>query len=789
MLDGIRESYKDTATHSDSPDTDLELTEHEALVDQARYRASQLETIFRLINLNVTGNLICGCLTLAVMSPTSPGWQLWLWGSSLALLMLPPLLAQRHRSSDHQPRQAASIKSIQRCTLHSIALSVCWSFPSLVTFSYATSEQQIFLATIITGMMCAGGFSLYPIRAAALFYTGIMAVSTAITLMYSALEIRLWLLLLLIVYTSILIIIINNSHKVFQDNVFSGFKMERRKRVIELLLTNFQQSTTDVLWQLDKHLGIQNAASDLANKLETVSAHLDGQNFLEAISKLQQTLPEEYTHPGSLGLYELKRSFQEGNAFNYLELPVMQGQSLSWWAITAKPFEGGHWVGCITDNTKRYEASRKAWKLAHEDTATGLSNRRAFHEAVIALFRHMEPNQTHAMLCIDLDRFKSVNDAFGHDSGDHLLQIVAARLKKHARNSDAVARTGGDEFSILLRNISHAEASQIAQAILGSLKQPCQIGSNNVLAGASIGLAMIPEHGQTLEVLRKNADLALYEAKKQGRGRLISFCQQMAERADKKTLLEQALRQALPNHELSLVYQPQQDLSENVTLSAEALLRWTSQELGAIDTQTFINIAEDSGQIHALGEWVIDQACAFLAQTPELPRLAINASPLQLANPTFVDDITSAVRRHHIEPARLELEITETVLLDDSHGAAEKLRNLKAFGIRIALDDFGTGYSSLRYLQTFPFDKIKIDRSFVMELNSSSSSLAIVEAIINMAHAMGMEVVAEGVESESTQALLKRIGCDTVQGYAISMPLKPGELTQYLKQIPVWKAD
>ncbi len=780
MLDGIRQLQH--AMTSETAMANADMATYNTSTNQARYRASQLETITRLITMNVFGNLICGALTVAVMFPTAPSEALIIWSGLLAFLMMPPLLA-KYRRATSSPRQTASPRCVQRCTMHAIALSACWTLPTILFFSSSQPEQQTFLAAITAGMMCAGGFSLYPVRSAALYYTGILGVCAAFALLRSDLETRIWLLLLLLVYSVILTTIINNSYQVFRNKVFAGFRMEERNHVIELLLTNFQRSTTDVLWQLDSQLRIQNATPSLSDKLKRHIDQLNGQNFLTLIKAQQDGLPDDYTPSHDLGHHKLGEVFASNQAFHDQELPVGHNGQVCWWAITGQKIEDGSWVGCISDNTEKRNANREAWELAHKDSVTELLNRRAFNESVGSLLHSMErkpDDDTHAVLCIDLDRFKSVNDAFGHDSGDHLLKIVAARLSNHTRYTDVVARTGGDEFNILLRHISHDDARDIAQTMIHSLKQPCQIGCNSVLAGASIGLAMIPDNGTNVDTIRKNADLALYEAKKQGRGQLVSFCQKMAETAHQKNVLEQALRQALPQQELFLVYQPQQNL-QGVMVSAEALLRWRSPSLGMVDTQTFINIAEDTGQIHALGDWVIEEACQLLSQTPELPCLAINASPLQLASPTFVDDIKSRITHYQLAPGRLELEITETVLLDDSHGAAKKLKELKAFGIRIALDDFGTGYSSLLYLKNFPFDKIKIDRSFVMELHQASSSLAIVESVINMAHAMNMEVVAEGVESASIQAMLQQIGCDAVQGYGISMPLSHDALIEYMK--------
>lgn len=770
----------DTGCDASSQKDYIETASRDAELDAARYRASQLNSVITLIPLNTMANVMCGLLTIVVLWPSVPSEWLLIWGALLLGVISPSFYRWAKVSKPLRQPAHVSHSTLTHCVAHAGVLAVCWSLPAIVTFQLLANDQQLFLTAVTTGMMCAGGFVLYTIRQAAILYTSIIAASSVVVLLLSDITIWPHMLLLLFIYWLILSTVINTASEVFKAHVFSDLASERQSQVITLLLTDFEQSTADVLWQLDANLCIENSGTKLSQLFGDQSRQLNGQSFISLVKELHNNLPEDFIHPASLGLYELDRALKGGRSFRNLEFPVRIAQHLAWWSVTATCGEDRRWRGVIADNTVNYETSRIAWKLANQDTVTGLSNRRAFYEAIDTLFRKIKPDHTHAVLCIDLDRFKSVNDAFGHDSGDHLLQIVAARLSNHTRSSDVVARTGGDEFNVLLRNVTRTQAAEIGNQLLNSLQQPFQIGSNSVMAGASIGLAMIPEDGDGLDVIRKNADLALYKAKASGRGRLVSFSVRMADTAQQRLVLEQALREAMRNDELHLVYQPQQNLITGSISSVEALTRWHSPELGQVNTQTFISIAEDTGLIHSLGSWVLTQACAYLRKNSHLARLAVNVSPLQLVSPRIVQDIKNIIKEASIDPQRLELEITETVLLDDNHGAAEKLKSLKEFGVRIALDDFGTGYSSLRYLRRFPFDKIKIDRSFILDLTQENSSNAIVAAVISMARAMQMEVVAEGVETQETLDALRLIGCDTVQGYCISHPLKEEDMARYM---------
>jgi len=425
----------------------------------------------------------------------------------------------------------------------------------------------------------------------------------------------------------------------------------------------------------------------------------------------------------------------------------------------------------------------QAQHLAFHDVLTGLPNRALVEDRLTqALAVATRNDQRVALLLIDLDRFKAVNDTHGHHAGDELIIAVAQRLSRIVRASDTVGRIGGDEFIVVMPEVDNiGQVNSLAQRIIDELAQPFSLFGSDVWSGASLGLALAPKDGiDRLELMRK-ADIALYEAKSGGRGRFRQFERAMDESVQTRQAVAADLRTALQTGQgLAVWYQPLMDVDGLQMVGIEALLRWHHPTRGLIAPGEFIAIAEETGLIIPLGEWVLAEACAIQQRFPEL-LVAVNVSPVQFRATGFSERMMEIVSQHGGDPRRLELEITEGVLIEDEREAREIIVSLREAGFRIALDDFGTGYSSLNYLSTFPVDKIKIDRSFTQSLGVAENSVAIVESVVKLGHAMGLMVTAEGVETQGQMSALAHAGCNQLQGYLFSQAVPADQLAALIK--------
>jgi diguanylate cyclase (GGDEF)-like protein len=440
--------------------------------------------------------------------------------------------------------------------------------------------------------------------------------------------------------------------------------------------------------------------------------------------------------------------------------------------IRHRPMPDSGWVATHEDITEQRRSEVKIEYMAHHDALTGLANRVLLNDRLERVLSRIDGEQMAAIHHLDLDQFKAVNDTFGHPAGDKLLKIVADRLRGLVRDTDTIARMGGDEFVIVQAPIADpADATSLAQRVIALMSEPYDIDGNQAVIGASIGIAVGPGDGLSPDKLLRNADLALYRAKGDGRGTFRFFEPAMDLQMQTRRIMEVDMRKALPAGEFELYYQPVVNLKSNQITGFEALIRWNHPTQGMVPPIAFIPLAEEIGFIVPLGEWIIRQACATAAQWPDDLHVAVNISAVQFRNPGLMQVIVGALAASGLQPTRLEIEITETALLQNKESTLAVLHQLRALGVRIAMDDFGTGYSSLTYLQSFPFDKIKIDRSFVKDITANTGSLNIVRAVAALANGMGMTTTAEGVETREQLDAIVSEGCTEMQGYLFSKPL------------------
>ncbi len=428
-----------------------------------------------------------------------------------------------------------------------------------------------------------------------------------------------------------------------------------------------------------------------------------------------------------------------------------------------------------------HQQTRKIVHMARTDALTDLPNRVAFHEAMYHAATRAARGEAFAVLSLDLDRFKQVNDTLGHPVGDALLRAVAGRLGSLARDVDTVARLGGDEFSVVQANVAGPDAAALlAQRIIDDVRAPYDVLGHRIVIGATVGIALGGPEARDVDTLVRNADLALYRAKQEGRGGYRFFEPDMDARAQARRQLELDLRGAIERQEFELYYQPLMSVSDRRIAAFEALIRWRHPTRGLVPPDEFIPLSEEIGLIVPIGAWVLRAACGEAARWPQPVNVAVNLSAVQFARGDVAQQVAAALRESGLSPTRLEVEITETALLTDSAATLKTLHALRALGVRIAMDDFGTGYSSLSYLRSFPFDKLKIDRSFIRDLAEAGESAAIVRAIASMGRSLGIATTAEGVENEQQMAQLVRDGCTELQGYFFGRPCPASDVARLL---------
>jgi len=445
----------------------------------------------------------------------------------------------------------------------------------------------------------------------------------------------------------------------------------------------------------------------------------------------------------------------------------------------------GSCVALHEDVTEQRQSQERITFLARHDLLTGLPNRNVLREELERALSATRRGETVALLCLDLDRFKPVNDTYGHGTGDSLLKQVAQRLRECVRETDVVARVGGDEFAVVQRGAAPPEgAARVAARIVEVLNQPFDVDGHVVHIGASVGIALAPGDGTDGETLMRHADMALYQAKSDGRAQMRFFEAGMNERIDARRGLENDIRQALADRQFELAYQPRFDLRDGRLVGVEALLRWHHPQRGNVPPSDLIPLAEETALIVPIGQWVLEQACQDAQAWPMHLTVAVNVSPVQFARGAVVRDVNRALAQTGLPARRLELEITESAIFKDPAAALAALHELRGSGVRIALDDFGTGYSSLSHLRSFPFDHLKIDRSFVRDVVDREDLRAIVRSVTTLAEGLGMQTTAEGVETAEQLDAVRALGCSAVQGYHLGRPMPAAQIGRLIDAAP-----
>jgi diguanylate cyclase (GGDEF)-like protein/PAS domain S-box-containing protein len=563
--------------------------------------------------------------------------------------------------------------------------------------------------------------------------------------------------------------------RAFMQRKFLDLTLEEREQTVSLLLREYESSDADWLWQTNAQFCFKNVSARFARATGRAIDELEGASlldFVKAVPRRDQSARR--SHAAALATIGRREAFTEV----VIGVPV-PGGGTRLIELSARPtfsrhgrFTGYHGVG--SDVTAARQAADRIAHMARHDALTSLPNRLQLMDDMAAALKQAEARGTQcAMLLVDLDRFKTINDSLGHVAGDYLLQQVSRSFETVISDEMTAGRLGGDEFAIVVPLAeSRQELEQLCLALISALQGPFLYREQRLFVGASIGVAFGPRDGTTVEEIVRNADLALYRAK-DGSGNDIRFYEPgLHARAEERRKLELALRAAMDQGEFHLAFQPVVAAQSGQITSCEALLRWHNPELGDIPPAKFIPIAEETGMLGRIGEWVLRRACKEAASWPEDVGVAVNVSPRQLRDPGFIVTLVSALTQAGLDPARLELEVTESVFLELTGATQKVLQQIQSLGVNLAMDDFGTGYSSLGYLRRADFDTLKIDQSFVQSISSDDpESTAIIRAVVALAGSLGMRTVAEGVSTVEQLDLVRGLGCDRIQGYIFSRPV------------------
>ncbi len=740
-------------------------------------RAEQIASMIKLTPSMMAGNVV-GVVTFLITFWRSQilipiiVWSVLVLG--LALLSLRSWVDMRGKVT----RKRASHRAIERASLNAIVLGLIWGALPILGLSGGSDSSHLLVYVMMTGMICGGGFALSPMPQAVISFLIPVMIGSTIGLLLSADYMQMFVTVLFFTFSGIIVMASLAHARTFVGRIVAQIESDERGAVIGMLLKNFEENSSDWLWSSDSNGNVELVSERFASAAGRAITDLRGLPFLKLFAT-----PASTNHAGFGVILEAMRV---RHAFRDTELPVMVGDKECWWRLTGQAFydDLGQFIGyrgVCSDISNQKVIEERVVYLAHNDALTGVANRSRFNDVLNQnLAKMARYGLGFILLYIDLDQFKAVNDTKGHDVGDRLLIEVARRFSGVLRENDVLARLGGDEFAVILTNTTDMSAAAIlAQRLIDCVGQPVEIGRDVLSIGASIGIAMAPRDGVEADQIVRNADLALYRAKSDGRRTFRFFEEEMDRRSQERRSLEFDLGMALQKKELELCYQPLMNVANGRPTGFEALIRWNHPLRGQISPSVFIPIAEQTGLIKAIGKWVINEACRAATLWPDDVMVAVNLSPRQFDTDKIVTVIKDALALSGLRPNRLELEITESLLIDNQESVSTILHSLKDLGVSIAMDDFGTGYSSLAYLWKFPFDKIKIDRSFVAAIESDQAARDILRTIATLGETLKMRITAEGVETHEQATFLHSIA-HQLQGFYFAKPIAEENLAAFL---------
>lgn len=733
-----------------------------------RVRVAQLAELARLLPLTFLAFIVSAGTVTWLFARSVPAWQLGGWLGSVVVVMGSAVhMVRRARPTAFgEPHIAAMLRGGWR----GLALGMLWMLPALLFASGGSLEQQLAICLVCAAMMAVATITTAAVPGILIAYLAPVAVGLSLMLSRTGSPV---LTVLPIVYAAMLAAGGIVSGRALIARQWAEYALEEKSEVVRLLLREFEDAGADWLWQVDGAKRLVGVSPRLARAAGRSPADLEGMPLLDLLA-------------GNLGssvnsrpLRLLVETMNARESFADLQFEVGIGDETRWWSLSASPrndgngdFDGFRGVG--SDITEHRRSVEKIDRMARFDALTGLPNRREFMESLRHAVGHaLSEHQPCALLLIDLDKFKPVNDTLGHPIGDRLLKLVAERLRGAAGANDVCGRLGGDEFAIVLGRVEPGAVERLGGDIIAAIGAPFEIDGHIIRIGASVGSAMAPRDGRSVETLIRNADLALYRAKDEGRGTLRRYDPSMLVQAERRRAIEAALREAIDKgDQFRLMYQPVVDADQGVIQSFEALIRWEHPTLGPVSPADFLPIAEEARLAGRIGEWVLRTACAEAARWPDTIRVSVNLAMEQLNDRQLPATILSALSHAGLEPHRLELEVSETALIRENETMIAVLDGVQALGVRIALDDFGVGYTAFGHIRFGRFSAIKIDNTFVRgAARGSKESLAIVAAGVAIADALGVATVAEGAETHADLASMRKLGLQRIQGHLAGAPM------------------
>ena len=737
--------------------------------DWARLRGLQYSNLARVTKVRILAHAIAGAGVCWLYLGTIHAALLVCWLALLGGTLFHG--AKVDKTLSDADRRRMSRDEVDRQSRSSIANALAWVIPMAGFAPFGSPTAHLELWAITAMLLTASAVLLPAVPLANLLFAGVAGGGAIASLLWAG---NYEMTIVTVVWLAVIVAGSIENARSFLTARIAEAGVAEKNEVVSLLLREFEEGEADWLWQVDTSRRVRSVSPRLAFALGKRADEIDGMPFIQLIAG-----PAWDSGQFPSSLHDLAERLKRRESFSNLIVRVHINGELRWWELSGTPkfddkggFDGFRGVG--SDVTAQRESSEKIAHMARFDTLTSLPNRMMVTEALGDALRYAAQWRTKcAFMMIDLDRFKAVNDTLGHLVGDQLLARVSDRLKSIMTENELCGRLGGDEFAIVVRDASDPNCLQrVAANVIHQLSQPYEVDHHTLYIGASVGSAIGPDDGNTVETLMRNADLALYRSKEEGGGQHFNYEPSLHAHAEERRKLEFSLRRALEKNEFVLNFQPVVDAQDESIVSFEALLRWNSEEHGAVSPVKFIPLAEDTRLIVPIGEWVLREACREAAAWPSKVKVAVNVSGEQLLDPSFIPSVVTALSSTGLPAQRLEIEVTESIFVRDTNLARQALEQIMALGCGIALDDFGTGYSSLAYIRNLRFSTIKIDRSFVQGASAGNpESLAIIRAVVAMAESLEMSTTAEGVETERELAIIRDLGCRKIQGYYFGRPM------------------